>query len=322
MATRPRTSRLRRTLLAALVAASVAVPVSGAAGPAAVPAPAPADLGPLGSAAPAALDERYAANRAGIRAAERTAAGHGDRRRAAVLRAMADPGRRFLSFDGRDGGRTTEVFGDLAHAGRIAVLVPGSDTSLDAYGRLGAGAAALRRELGDSAAVVAWLGYRTPGTASHEVLTDGSAVAAAPRLASFVGELSAVRPDSRITLLCHSYGSVVCARAAAELPVDGIVLYGSPGTGADTAGSLRTTATVWAGRSTGDWIAAVPHGRIGLGFTTIGFGPDPMSPAFGAQVFDAGSGGHSDYLRPGSVPLRNMARIVNGRAASEGRHHA
>ncbi|MGW8886876.1 alpha/beta hydrolase [Streptomyces sp. NPDC055749] len=322
MSSRPRTSRLRRTLLAALVAASVAVPVSGAAGPAAVPAPAPADLGPLGSVGPAALDERYAATREGIRAAERAAAGHGDRRRAAVLRTMAEPDRRFLSFDGRDGGRTTEVFGDLSRAGRIAVLVPGSDTSLDSYGRLRAGAEALLRELGDGAAVVAWLGYRTPGTVSHEILSDGSAAGAAPRLASFVRELSAASPTSRTTLLCHSYGSVVCARAAADLPVADIVLYGSPGTGADTAGSLRTTATVWAGRSADDWIADVPHVRLGLGFVTLGFGPDPVSPVFGARVFDAGSGGHSDYLRPGSVPLRNMAGIVNGSAVSEDRSHA
>lgn len=322
MATRPRTSRLRRTLLAALVAASVAVPVSGAAGPAAVPAPAPAELGPLGPATTAALDKRYAAGRADILAAERTAADHGDRRRAAVLRGMADPGRRFLSFDGRDGGRTTEVFGDLAHAGRIAVLVPGSDTSLDSYGRLANGARALRRELGDGAAVIAWLGCRTPGTVSRQILTDRSAAEAAPGLAGFVRELASSAPGARTTLLCHSYGSVVCARAAADLPVANIVLYGSPGTGADNVESLRTPATVWAGRGADDWIADVPNARLRLGFVTLGFGTDPVSADFGARVFDAGAGGHSDYLRPGSVPLRNLARIVNGHSTDEERRHA
>ncbi|QNE78377.1 hypothetical protein F0344_30605 [Streptomyces finlayi] len=322
MATRPRTSRLRRALLAALVAASVAVPVSGAAGPAAVPAPAPAELGPLGPATDAALDERYAAGRADILAAERTAAVHGDRRRAAVLRAMADPGRRFLSFDGRDGGRTAEVFGDLAHAEHIAVLVPGSDTSLDSYGRFGAGAEALRRELGDGAAVIAWLGYKTPGTVSRHIVTDRSAAAAAPGLAHFVRELTSSRPGSRMTLLCHSYGAVVCGLAAADLPVADIVLYGSPGTGARDVESLRTRATVWAGRGADDWIADVPHRRLDLGFVTVGFGTDPVSPSFGARVFDAGPGGHSDYLRPGSVPLRNLARIVRGHALSTEPGHA
>ncbi|MCZ4118335.1 alpha/beta hydrolase [Streptomyces sp. H39-S7] len=321
MASRPRFSRLRRTLLAALVAASVAVPVSGAARPAAVPAPAPVALAPLRAATPAALAERYAANRQGIRAAERMAGEHGDRRRARALRAMADPARHFLRFDGRDGGRTAEVFGDLSRAGTIAVLVPGSDTGLDTYERFRAGAVALREQLGDRAAVVAWLGYRTPGTVSPEVLTPGLAQHAAPRLRSFMAELAQVKPAARTSLLCHSYGSVVCALAARDLWVADIVLYGSPGTGVDTVGALHTPAAVWAGRGTGDWIAAVPHVRIRVPFLSVGFGTDPVSRTFGAHTFDAGAAGHSGYLQPGSVALRNIARIVSeGHPTEEGRH--
>ncbi|WP_431043592.1 alpha/beta hydrolase [Streptomyces sp. P1-3] len=320
---RPRTSRPRRpgrprrVLLAALVTASVAVPMSCAARPADVPAPAPTAVAPLRAATPAALDERYAASRDDIRAAERAAAGHGDRKRAAALRAMAGPARHFLSFDGRDGGRTTEVFGDLAHAGRVAVLVPGSDTNLDTYGRLRADAVALRRELGDRAAVVAWLGYATPSTVGPEVLTAGRADGAAPRLRRFLGELDAVKPAARTSLLCHSYGSVVCARAAAGLRVADIVLYGSPGTGTGNVRELHTQATVWAGRGADDWIAGIPHVRLRLPFTTVGFGADPVSKGFGARTFDAGGGGHSDYLKPGSVSLRNIARIVSGQPRPE-----
>ncbi|MCA6091995.1 alpha/beta hydrolase family protein [Streptomyces sp. SCA3-4] len=310
MASRPRSSRLRRTLLAALVAASVAVPVSGMAHPAAVPAPEPTALAPLRSATPAALAARYATTRNDIRAAARTAADHGDRRRAAALRTMAAPGRHFLSFDGRDGGRSAEVVGDLSRAERVAVLVPGSDTGLDRYGRLRSGATALQRELGGRSAVIAWLGYATPATLSPDVLTPGRAGSAAAGLRDFVRELSAAAPAARMSLLCHSYGSVVCARAAPDLPVAAIVLYGSPGTGADHVGQLHTRATVWAGRGTDDWIAEVPHVRLRLPFATVGLGADPVSPGFGARVFDAGTGGHSDYLRPGSVPLRNIARIV------------
>ncbi|MET8181501.1 alpha/beta hydrolase [Streptomyces sp. NPDC005336] len=309
MASRPRgsSSRLRRTLLAALVPASVAAPVSAAARPGAVPAPVPAPLKPVSAATPAALDARYAAVRDGVRAAERTAAAHGDRGRAAVLRAMAPPGRHFLSFDGRDGGRTVEVFGDPARAGRIAVLVPGSDTSLDTYGRLRAGAMALRRRVGGGAAVVARLGYGTPGTLSPEVPTPGRADGAAPRLRRFVREVNAARPGARISPLWHSYGSVVCARAAPGLRVADLVLYGSPGVGVDSVGRLHTRATVWG--------AEAPHIRLHLPFTTVGFGADPVSKGFGARVFDAGSGGHSDYLKPGSAALTNLARIVAGRHA-------
>lgn len=316
MASRPSSRRARRALLAALVTASVALPVSGAAGPSVVPAPAPARLAPLDTAHPPVLAARYAAARHEIRAARDTAARHGDRRRAATLTGMAGPRRTFLMFDGRDGGRGVEVFGDLSRAGRIAVLVPGAGVDLDHYGRLRRGAVALRSELGPGSAVVAWLGYRTPSVLSPASLTAGRADEAAPGLRAFVREVRGARPSARVSLLCHSYGSVVCARAASGLDVSDIVLYGSPGTGADRAADLRTPATVWAGRGGDDWIGRVPHTVLPLPFGAVGFGTDPVSPEFGAEVFDAGDAAHSDYLRPGSPALRGIAAIVAGTAGS------
>jgi len=316
MASRTRTGRLRRLLCSAFVAASVAVPV-GADRIDAVPAPTPSTLAPLRAGVCADVTGRYAVNRAGIRAAEQMAADHGDRSRAAVLDALASPTRQFLSFDGRDGGRVVEVFGDLCRAERIAVLVPGADTNLDSYQRLPGDAAALQQELGGRVAVIAWLGYRTPATISRQVLTRGRAADGAAPLRTFIGELSGARPLARIALLCHSYGSVVCAHAAPELGVTDIVLYGSPGTGVDRAAALQTSATVWAGRSTGDWIGDVPHVRFRLPFATVGLGTDPVSPQFGARIFAAGDGGHSDYLKPGSVALHNIARIIAGQAPAE-----
>ncbi len=313
MPDRPRRPRLRRTLLAALVTFAVAVPVSGAARPAAVPAPAPTALGPLRDASPAALEKRYAVSRQDIRAAGRMAAGHGDLKRAASLRAMAAPGRQFLSFDGRDGGRSVEVTGALSSARRIAVLVPGAGVGLDAYGRLRRDATALREELGEGAAVVVWLGYRSPATVSPAALTTGRADEAAPGLRALVDGLRAVRPAALISLLCHSYGSVICARSASGTAADSLVLYGSPGVGVGDARSLRTRARVWAGRGGGDWIARVPHVRVRVPFVaTVGFGTDPVAEEFGAEVFDAGDGGHSDYLLPGSRSMTNLARIAAG----------
>ncbi|WP_231618872.1 alpha/beta hydrolase [Nonomuraea sp. SBT364] len=301
-------NRMRRPLLSALVAAAVAVPVPAAARPAAVPAPAPVASPPL-VAAPAALSARYAAGRAGVLAAERVAAAHGDLRRAAMLRALADPARRLLSFDGRDGGRVVEVFGDLAAARRIAVLVPGADTSIDKYGLLRGGAIRLARALGDGSAVVTWLGYATPRTLSLDALSAGLADGAAPALRAFVRELAGAKPGAAISLLCHSYGAVVCGRASPGLEVAHLVLYGSPGAGVDDVAGLRTRAAVWAGRGGGDWIGRVPHLPV-----PFGFGPDPVSPEFGARVFAAGGGGHSDYLQAGSVSLASIAGIVSGGA--------
>ncbi|WP_328886245.1 alpha/beta hydrolase [Streptomyces sp. NBC_00316] len=319
----PRTSlpRTARTLLAALVIAAVAVPLSGAARPTDVPAPAPAALAPLRAATPAALAQRYAVNRGSILAAERTATRHGDRKRAAALRELAEPARHFFSFDGRNGGRSVEVFGDLSRARRIAVLVPGAGISLDRYWRLRSGAVALSRELGEGAAVIGWLGYRTPDTVSRASVTTGRAKSAATELRTFLHGLKRAEPSARTSLLCHSYGSVVCAEAAPGLAVSDIVLYGSPGTGARNAAALHSPATVWAGRGRDDWIAEVPHVRLRLPFVTLGFGTDPVARAFGARHFAAGDGGHSDYLKPGSLSLRNIARIVSGRTpAEEGRH--
>lgn len=320
--------RLRRTLLAALVTAAVVVPVSAAARPQ-IPAPAPAALAPPTAAT---LEKAYAANRANAAEASRMAAGHGDRTRAAGDRAMADPSRHFLSFDGRGRGLAVEVLGDLAHADRVAVLVPGSDTTLETYGRFRAGAGALQDQLNSldrldrpgrlhgfaaRTAVVAWLGYETPGTVSTTVLTTGRAEDAAPHLSAFVRELRGVVGEkAHVSLLCHSYGTVVCGRAAQGLDVDDIALIGSPGTGADSVAALHTSARVWAARGAADWIVNVPHTHADLFGTTVGFGTDPVSPAFGAHVFAAGAGGHSDYFKPGTVSLDNLARIVLG-ATSE-----
>ncbi|WP_318213705.1 alpha/beta hydrolase [Streptomyces sp. SCL15-6] len=312
---RRRARRGRRAALAALVAGAVAFPLSAAARPE-IPAPPPAVL-----AAPTAdtLADTYAANRANAAEAARMADAHGDRHRAAADRSLAGPSRHLLAFDGRGAGLATEVFGDLAHADRVAVLVPGSDTGLDTYGRFRAAALALHRQLlaqvpdGTRTAVVAWLGYRTPGTVSTTVATTGRADEAAPRLRGLVDDLRGVTgPHARVALLCHSYGSVVCARAAAGLDVADIALVGSPGTGADSAADLRTSARIWAARGTGDWVEHVPHLSTGLFGTTLGFGTDPLSPAFGARVFDAGDGGHSDYFDAGSRSLTNLARIALG----------
>jgi hypothetical protein len=302
----------RRALAAGLATAALALPVTGVAGAPEVPAPAPTAPAMVASGSPAALAAQYAATRADITAAERMAARYGDRARAAELAAMAEPDRRFLSFDGRDGGRTAEVFGDLATARRIAVLVPGVDTSVDNYGLLRGDAAALEARLGDGSAVVAWLGYKTPGLVSPAVLSTNRAKSAAPDLDAFVAGLHTALPGGRLSVLCHSWGSVVCGRAAAGLDASDLVLFGSPGTGYRDVAALHTKAVVWAGRGAGDWIADVPHVELHLPFSTVGFGTDPVSPEFGARVFAAGPGGHSDYLKPGGPALAAIAAIVLG----------
>ena len=311
---RRRTGRWRRALLAAFVTGAVVIPLSAAAQPE-IPAPVPAVLPPL---AAGTLEEVYAANRANAAEASRMAGADGDDRRAAADRGMADPDRDFLAFDGRGSGQATEVFGDLAHADRVAVLVPGSDTTLDTYDRFRATALNLHSQLTRDApnsrtAVVSWLGYDTPRTVSSTVLTPTRADQAAPHLREFIRQLHTITGrEAHLTLVCHSYGTVVCGRAAPGLAVSGIALIGSPGTGVDSAAGLHTPARVWAARGADDWVGGVPHVSADLFGTTVGFGTDPVSPAFGAQVFAAGDVGHSDYFTPGTASLANLARIVLG----------
>ncbi|MFF7472604.1 alpha/beta hydrolase [Streptomyces sp. NPDC008092] len=305
------------------------LPLSAAVRPR-IPAPPPAAL--PARLTPAALASVYEANRENAERAARMAAADGALSRAAADRALASPSRHLLHLDARGTGQVTEVLGDLPYATRIAVLVPGSDTTLDTYARFHTAAESLYRRLTREThdreahdrerrrtriAVVAWLGYRTPATVSTTVLTPGRAAEAAPLLRESVRELRAltVPGPASVALLCHSYGTVVCARAAPALTglgVTDIALVGSPGTGAGSAAALHTPARIWAARGADDWIADVPHVHADFFGTTVGFGTDPVSPSFGARVFAAGPGGHSDYFTPGSASLANLARIVLG----------
>lgn len=302
-----------RALLAAV--GFVGVTAATAAAAQTEPYAAPGAVPPLSRAT---LEARFAAVRGEMAAALRTAQRLQDPDRAKSLSAMLAPARTFLSFDARSSGEAVEVLGDLAHADRIAVLVPGADGNLENFDswKFAGGAA---RALADDMyridpkarfAVVAWLGYDTPSMLSPAVLTDGRATPAAAGLRSFVDDLKRISPTASIDLLCHSYGTVVCGKAAHGLPLAELALYGSPGTTFSSAKALHTRATVWAGRKSGDWVALVPHVRL---FGRVGMGTDPTSKAFGARVFRAGGGTHSQYFKPGSASLDALALIALGR---------
>jgi hypothetical protein len=273
---------------------------------------------PLPALTSQALAARYHADARAIAIDARAARQAGNPQLAGALGELG--AHQVLFFDPRGPGLAGVVFGNLATASRVAILVPGSDTTLSTFfsrgtaspGGGGAALAAQARQLqpGARLAVIAWLGYQAPATVSTAVLTSGDAGAGAAALRPLV--IALARHGDQVALLCHSYGSVVCGLAAANLPVTDIAVFGSPGMDASSAASLDTKARVWAGRGSGDWIGFVPHVRL----FGLGFGADPVSPGFGARIFDAGSGGHSDYLVRGSVPLRNLAEIALGDPAA------
>jgi hypothetical protein len=210
------------------------------------------------------------------------------------------PDRQLMAIDRMGDGRAIEVIGDLAAAEKVIVYVPGtgyglSDFTSSAVSPGGAARAlyaqAMALSPGARVAVIGWLGYDPPEMTDPSVITTYPAIKGARALRTLVAALDG---KQRIALVCHSYGSVVCGKAASGLPVADIVALGSPGMGVDTLAELETSSRVWATLSRSDDVL-----RPGVRFGPIGFGADPSEPGFGARVFDGGTGGHNDYLRPG-----------------------
>jgi pimeloyl-ACP methyl ester carboxylesterase len=183
--------------------------------------------------------------------------------------------------------------------------------------------------------VVAWLGYDSPDGAHAGF--DGKAQAGALELVGFVDDLRAghtgERPP-RVTVLAHSYGTLVTGLAARQgLAADAVTLVGSPGVGAAQASELGLPAEgVFAARTPDDPIRAVfltdPAARetaeqlsrfgpvqVKVNGGVYVFGPDPSLPAFGAQPIplDARQHGHSEYYELNTTGIRALTRIMLGR---------
>jgi hypothetical protein len=303
-----------RTLAAVPLVAAALLSTTAAAWPAATAATPQAPPALTASA----LAARYAADAQAIGTAEHTAARDGNSQLAGALVTLRT--QHVLFFNPSGQGVAAMVIGNLATATRVAVLVPGSDTTLATFFSRGASSpgggvlalAAEARSLEPRArlAIIAWLGYPAPAMLSPGVLTSGDAGLGAQALRPLVVALA--RHGDQVALLCHSYGSVVCGLAAPHLPVTDIAVFGSPGMDASSVASLETKARVWAGLESSDPIRFVPNIQL-LG---LGFGADPMSPGFGARIFATGDGGHSGYLDPGTVSLRNLTYIALGDAAA------
>ncbi|GIF61040.1 alpha/beta hydrolase [Asanoa iriomotensis] len=291
---------MRRTLLLGVAAATFGVGLL-------VPAPAAVLAAPAAGPTPALA---YQASAAAMRAAGGAYAGWA-------------ASRHFLAFSTRDDGTAAEVVGDLATADRIAVVVPGVDSTLATF-TSGLGGVARRapatqaRAVYDAAlaadpaarvAVVAWLGYDPPEGVGLEAAREVRARAGARNLAAFAGWLAARRPDARITLVGHSYGAVVVGLAAPRLPhqVTALIAVGAPGMGADDVAGLHTRAAVYAALAPTDWIGRIPQAR----FLGLGLGTRPATPSFGAAALPTtGVQGHDYYFSPGTATLAAIAAVV------------
>ncbi|WP_408898419.1 alpha/beta hydrolase [Nocardioides sp. R1-1] len=250
-----------------------------------------------------------------------------------------------------DGGVAVS-FGDPDTAAHVSVNVPGLTTETSSLSgnlakMLDLHEAAVDEGRG-SVATVYWADYDAPsgnplnpfdalGQADFDgVALTAKAEAGGERLSAFVDGVRASDegPRAHLTSIGHSYGSTTVGHALlAGLPVDDVVLAGSPGVPAASAATL-TAADVWVGSKDHDPVSLLGRGdRGGIG----ALGHDPAAAGFGAHRFETGDGAlraeellanHTSYYAGSS--LENVAHVVSGadeevtpqpaRGADGGRH--
>ncbi len=259
------------------------------------------------------------------------------------------PGTLLLGFGTEDGGRAVVAAGDPDRSDNVVTYVPGVGARLATVGidlaRSDAIAGSARAAApAASTAAVTWIGYDAPPGIAAAV-SDSPARDGGAALTRFQDGLRVTgRGDrARLTVLGHSYGSLVAGHAAAAggLAADELVLVGSPGAGTRSdVGDLRMDpAHVWATVAANDPVNHIP-GSPAVGTSDpfaaarqLAFGTDPTDPAFGAQVFASAPGtlgagpddpatdedessptaAHGQYWDPGSPSLESIGRIAVGR---------
>jgi hypothetical protein len=254
-----------------------------------------------------------------------------------------------------DDGRAIVSVGNPDTATNTGVFVPGTYAGLDNFAEPGGALDRAERMAedanrwgvpGEETAMIAWLDYDVPESASPgedwadegmagiipEAGVDEAAKDGAVTLNHFVDGLNSTNEngeDSNTTLIAHSYGTRLIGEAV-QLPdhgADQIVAVASPGLGVSHVSQLELPADkVWVTTAEGDAIEAVPDWNV-----THGVDPTDQSveldipgedggqyEGFGAQVFESeamgGSGSeiHGGYWDAENDARQNIAYIVTG----------
>jgi pimeloyl-ACP methyl ester carboxylesterase len=259
-------------------------------------------------------------------------------------------GWQLLRFDAKDDGRVVEVRGDLTKAKHVVILVPGMTNDLSTVDEIRQRADRIYDEMakqnggntGD-VAVILWLGYNTPDNTPSgyaEAMGSDPAKAGAQQLVSDVNTFRSHGMNAHVTVVAHSYGSVVAAQAMKQgLHVSDVISLGSPGMDASSRQQLGSpNVHLWA-TATGRPVTPLAEARESVRDVVLGVvlnpivarplaeivtggdyvsqapvhGPDPTRPGFGATVFPSSGGGHGAYFDDGSEGLENIGRIAVGK---------
>jgi hypothetical protein len=261
-----------------------------------------------------------------------------------------------LRLSTADRGRFVEVRGDLLNATHVAVLVPGMTNHLGTVDALRSRADRLLLELvrqarpGERVAVVLWLGYRTPMIHEpHHVVGSSLARKGAVQLNDDLRTLVALSGGAKVTVVAHSYGTIVAGEAMKRgIPADAVVVLGSPGMNAATRRELgspltdlyassvgsQPTGVIKQARSGSNAVAFAVGGVVlpilfpvtralvdaatgrdwASSTTEVGVhGEDPANQRFGAEVFPSSGWGHDAYFDAASTGLATTATIALGR---------
>ncbi|GAB7185273.1 hypothetical protein ATKI12_5104 [Kitasatospora sp. Ki12] len=257
----------------------------------------------------------------------------------------SDPPLLLLGIGDQGQGRAIVSWGDPDKARNVSSLVPGLNSTVSG---VGGGDAMTAKRVYDAAvtsatdnketpsvASVFWLGYDAPQLDGPSVLMQDRAEEGGAAYNKFLTGLRATHEGepAHMTAQGHSYGSLVVGKATQQpggLPVDDIVLVGSPGVGVDKASQLGIGADhVYVGTAKYDPVADAPSpGMLIPGWAAVEaitnpdgswHGTDPASESFGGQRFSVADGtvtdSHDNYFGKhgkGGDSLPNIGKIVSG----------
>lgn len=213
-------------------------------------------------------------------------------------------------------------FGEFGESRHVAVVVPGVGDGTNMCADWIPGARHLF-EAAESTTVVLWKGYDNPvdlmAAAAGSIECSDVIVSAALELTEFVASLP-IGPEHSVTLVAHSFGSVVTGAALADcgLRCTDVVVAGSPGMTVDDLRQLHMEQShFFSEQAPGDAVA-----ELGI------FGTTPSAPTFGGRRLRTNASdhvevhAHSHYFEPGSQALENIVDVVTGRYDDVVRHRS
>lgn len=175
---------------------------------------------------------------------------------------------------------------------------------------------------------VYWLGYDTPDLNNTSVIHNYRSMDGRDPYADFMQGLRATHETDHghLVAMGHSYGTTIIGEAAKshQLPVDDIVVAGSPGMHVDSASELMADPRhVWAGAGPSDPVsnsgvllapleASTTFGTPLREFADGLHGPSPTTAQFGANSWVADTPGHTHYWDDDTESLMNQTRVLAG----------